>query len=159
MMVYKLRRSHLENAQRANLSTVILKHNGALHFLDRPGQSPPRDYELHFTAHSKPRNAAVGGAWRAGSLRRRDSAVSRSDSLRRTWSVQIRVPEHYVCVRNHYTLHHSSSGAGIARSVYWMATGWTTEGSEFESSPRRSNRFWGRSNLLSNGYQGLFPRG
>jgi hypothetical protein len=32
-------------------------------------------------------------------------------------------------------------------------------GSRIFSSPRRPDRFWGPTNLLSNGYRGLFPRG
>jgi hypothetical protein len=48
---------------------------------------------------------------------------------------------------------------------YRLATGWTTEGSEFESrqvqefTPRRLDRLWGPPGLLFNGYRGRFPRG
>jgi hypothetical protein len=51
-------------------------------------------------------------------------------------------------------------GAGIAQSVYRLATGWIAEGSEarFFSSPLCPDRFWGPSSLLSKGYRGLFPR-
>jgi hypothetical protein len=49
----------------------------------------------------------------------------------------------------------SQTGAGIAQSVRQLITGWTTEGSEFESrisfSPRRPDLFWAPFSLLSNG--------
>jgi hypothetical protein len=46
-----------------------------------------------------------------------------------------------------------------------IATGWTTEGSEFKSlygkefSPRRPDRLWGPPSLLYNWYCGFFPQG
>jgi hypothetical protein len=55
--------------------------------------------------------------------------------------------------------------SGIAQSVQRLATGWTTQGSKFESrdgakffsSPRHPDRFWVPSSLLSNRYRTLFP--
>jgi hypothetical protein len=50
------------------------------------------------------------------------------------------------------------------QSVYRLATGWMAKGSEFEAqwgqefSPH-PDWLWGPSNLLSNGYWELFPRG
>jgi hypothetical protein len=86
MKVYKLRRSHQENAHRAKLSTAILKHNDTLHLLTRPGQYLTPDCHQHVTARLLLQ--LVGRDDRRD--RRGDSAVSKSDSVRRTWAVQVK---------------------------------------------------------------------
>jgi hypothetical protein len=64
MKVYKLRRSHLENAQRADLSTAILKHNDPLHLLTRHPTVPVSDAWLRSSRY-RVLTVAAGGAWRA----------------------------------------------------------------------------------------------
>jgi hypothetical protein len=59
----------------------------------------------------------------------------------------------------------SSVRAGIAQSVERLATGWPARcqfeselGANIFTSPRRPDRIWGPSSLLSKGYRRIFPR-
>jgi hypothetical protein len=80
--------------------------------------------------------------------------------------LRLRYDAHF-CANPFFFFHfrNFSLWAGIAESVKRLATGWTTEGSEFESrwgqefSPPCSDRFWDPPSLLSNGYWGIFSWG
>jgi hypothetical protein len=53
-------------------------------------------------------------------------------------------------------------GAGIAKSVQWLATGWTvwdlnpSRGKRFYNAQNRPDHRWGPPSLLLNGYEGTF---
>jgi hypothetical protein len=100
MKVYKLRRSLVENAQRADLSTVILKHNDTLHLLTRHPTGTVSDAWLRSSRY-RAVTAAAGEAWQtvtdAGIGEVTVQYASMSDSGRRTWTIQIKSSRWHMC--------------------------------------------------------------
>jgi hypothetical protein len=79
-----------------------------------------------------------------------------------------------ICYTNHIptfvsntTLYNLQYGAGVAQSVYYLTTDWTTGRSGFDFRQRQKiflyplcpDRLWGPPSLMSNGYRGSFPQG
>jgi hypothetical protein len=79
----------------------------------------------------------------------------------RTWPVRLPVSRKYFLFATVQT--ESRDGVVGIATGYWLDDWWVGArvpiGSRIFSSPSRPDRLWGPSNLLYNGYRGLFPRG